>query len=59
MVTSRVRLRLSLEREYPVLPPELVKEDRPTVLESGAGSDAVRLFVERAQAVKVDFVLTD
>ncbi len=42
-----------------MLPPELVKEDRPTVLESGAGSDAVRLFVERAQAVKVDFVLTD
>jgi len=61
LVTSRVRLRLTGEREHPVPPLALALArtgDAPA-LEEVAGSEAVRLFVERAQAVKDDFALTD
>ncbi len=54
--TSRVRL--SCEREHAVPPLGLTgQDDRASVEEVGV-SEAARLFVERAQAVKEDFVLT-
>src|SRR5262249_4227623 len=56
LVTSRVRLRLSGEREYPVPPLPLPAED--VALEQTSASAAVRLFVERARAVAPDFALT-
>jgi predicted ATPase/DNA-binding CsgD family transcriptional regulator len=55
LVTSRVRLRLSGEREHLVPPLTVTEADRET---AGAESAAVRLFVARAQAVREDFVLT-
>jgi predicted ATPase/DNA-binding SARP family transcriptional activator/uncharacterized protein HemY len=58
LVTSRVVLRLSGEHECPVAPlalPDL--QHRPSV-EALSQIAAVALFVERARAVKPDFVLT-
>jgi predicted ATPase/class 3 adenylate cyclase len=64
IVTSRIVLHVSGERELPVaalsLPP--APSDRGTAsLDAGTvhKSEAVRLFVERAQAVRADFVLDD
>jgi predicted ATPase/transcriptional regulator with XRE-family HTH domain len=59
LVTSREVLRISGEHEFGVPP---LGVPRPS--EEGAGdqirqSEAVRLFVERARAVKPDFELTD
>ena len=59
LVTSRVRLRLSEEREFPVLPLALPQAEDQTPPGSFNGADAVRLFVARAQAVKPNFALTD
>jgi predicted ATPase len=59
LVTSRTALRLRAEREYPV--GELAMpafRDRPGVAELAA-LPAVRLFVDRAQAVRYDFALTE
>jgi predicted ATPase/DNA-binding NarL/FixJ family response regulator len=58
LVTSRVRLRLSGEREVPIPPLGLVEADQHRSVEEIATSDAVRLFVERAQAVQPDFSLS-
>ena len=58
LVTSRVRLRLSGEREYPVPPLPLPPPAVPSP-DVAAGSAAVRLFAERARAVRPDFGLTD
>ncbi len=80
LVTSRVVLRLSGEREFAVPPLALPSEEarrqnqelppagRDTVLDSGFSVlssaealtqyEAVRLFVERAQAVRADFAVT-
>lgn len=62
LVTSRVALRLSDEHTYAVPPLGLPgqadlagTEDRVAVL---GRSEAIRLFVERAQAVQADFALT-
>jgi predicted ATPase/DNA-binding CsgD family transcriptional regulator len=57
LVTSRVRLRLSGEREHVVPPLGLAGQDQDT-FEDSAASEAVRLFVARAQAVAEDFALT-
>jgi len=57
LATSRERLRLGGEREYAVPPLGWDVADGRDGAE-GAGSDAVRLFVERAQAVREDFALT-
>jgi predicted ATPase/DNA-binding CsgD family transcriptional regulator len=57
LATSRVRLRLSGEREYPVPPLGLPGKSAGDA--ELAESEAVRLFVERAQAVKPDFAVTD
>jgi predicted ATPase len=55
LVTSRIRLRITGEREYPVSP-------LPLSIPAAAGIDevsgAVQLFSDRAQAVAPDFVLT-
>jgi predicted ATPase/DNA-binding CsgD family transcriptional regulator len=58
LVTSRVRLRVSSEREHTVPPLELVAPDDQHRVQDVARSTAVRLFVERAQAVTADFALT-
>ena len=58
LVTSRVRLRLSGEREYPVPPLALSQPEELPGAGAAATSEAVRLFVERAQAVQPDFALT-
>ena len=55
LVTSRVRLRVSGEQEYPV-PPLALPDGELT--EGSAGPAAVRLFVARARAVSPDFALT-
>jgi predicted ATPase/DNA-binding CsgD family transcriptional regulator len=65
LVTSRVRLRLTAEREHAVPPLSLPGRDgeapqgRENVDTLLARSEAVRLFVERAQAVQEDFALSD
>lgn len=58
VTSSRAPLRLSGEQEYPVPPLELPDPERLPSLEVLAQSDAVRLFIERARAVKPDFMVT-
>lgn len=62
LTTSRIPLRLRGEREYPVgplaLPDPLDDQDRQPSFLAAADSPAVRLFVERIQAVKPAFTLT-
>ncbi len=58
LVTSRVRLRLSVEHEYLVPPMALVNGGETASLEEVTDSEAVRLFVARAQAAREDFALT-
>lgn len=55
LATSRIRLRISGEREFPVAP--LPLSASPHLGDAGIPG-AVRLFVERAQAIKPDFQLT-
>jgi predicted ATPase/transcriptional regulator with XRE-family HTH domain len=60
LATSRARLRLRGEREVPVEPLAVPSGAEPRAPLAGlAGVAAVRLFVERAQAVAPGFVLTD
>ncbi|MCC6179762.1 MAG: hypothetical protein IT305_30995 [Chloroflexi bacterium] len=62
LVTSRVALRVSEEHAYDVpplaLPPPGSPVDGNDVVAACARYDAIRLFVERAQAVRADFALT-
>ena len=58
LATSRARLRVSGEREHAVPPLSVMALDEPVAAETFAASEAVRLFVERGQAVKEDFTLT-
>ena len=58
LATSRVRLRLSGGREYPVLPLDLPGRGGEGPAADPAQSAAVRLFVARAGAVTPDFALT-
>jgi predicted ATPase/DNA-binding CsgD family transcriptional regulator len=58
LVTSRVRLRLSGEREFPVLPLTVPEPEDAAQPGGFNGAEAVHLFVARAQAVKPDFTLT-
>ncbi len=55
LITSRIRLRISGEREFPVGPLPLAL---PAMAEGGEAIRAVRLFVERAQAIQPDFSLS-
>jgi predicted ATPase/transcriptional regulator with XRE-family HTH domain len=57
LVTSRAAVRTYGERELPVVPLELPAPDHDLPLWAAAQLDAVRLFVERARAVRADFFL--
>ena len=59
LVTSRETLHISGEHEYPVPPLELPNLTKLPSLESLTQYPAVELFVQRAQAVKPNFRLTD
>ncbi len=59
LVTSRERLRLSGERDLPVLPLACPDPERLPAPEHVAAAPAVRLFVERALAANPGFVLGD
>jgi predicted ATPase/class 3 adenylate cyclase len=59
LATSRVALSLRGEQELVVPPLALPDPARPADLEALGRSDAVRLFVERAQAVGPGFELTE
>jgi len=59
LVTSREPLHLSAEHRYPVPPLAVPDPKRLPPLASLAQYDAVALFIERAQAVKPDFVVTN
>ncbi|MEP6693306.1 MAG: hypothetical protein ABJB39_01525, partial [Chloroflexota bacterium] len=58
ITSSRAPLRIAGEQEYPVPPLDLPDPKRLPSLEALAQSDAVRLFIERARAVKPDFMVT-
>lgn len=58
LATSRAPLRVQGEREYPLAPMELDVVDA-TGGERFLQSEAVQVFVQRAQAVRPDFALTD
>ena len=58
IASSRAPLRISGEQEFPVPPLELPDPERLPSLEALAQSDAVKLFIERARAVKPDFIVT-
>jgi predicted ATPase/DNA-binding CsgD family transcriptional regulator len=59
LATSRERLHLSGEHEYPVPPLGLPDPDRASDPDALSRYDAVALFVERAQAAKPDFRLDE
>ncbi len=59
LVTSRTALHLSGEHEFVVPPLSLPDLRDLPPLDRVAQSEAIRLFVERAQAVKSDFALTE
>ncbi|MGH3012064.1 MAG: ATP-binding protein [Gaiellaceae bacterium] len=58
LATSRVPLRLTLEREYRV-PPLAVPEVGETDADAITTSPAVRLYVDRAREAEPDFPVTD
>jgi predicted ATPase/class 3 adenylate cyclase len=58
IASSRAPLRISGEQEFPVPPLELPDPERLPSLDALAQSDAVRLFIERARAVRPDFMVT-
>lgn len=58
LATSRVPLRVYGEREFPVSPLELPAAESLSLPEQLAGIEAIRLFVERARAVRPNFDLT-
>ena len=59
LVTSREPLRLRAEREFPVDPLPLPVADTGISVEDALDAPAVRLFVERAQALKPAFALDE
>jgi len=59
LVTSRAPLQISGEYRFPVPPLELPQHARSTTTAEAEKIEAIRLFVERAQAVRPDFALTD
>src|SRR5438552_6842955 len=58
VTSSRAPLRLSGEQEFPIPPLDLPDPERLPSLEVLAQSDAVKLFIDRARAVKPDFMVT-
>jgi predicted ATPase/class 3 adenylate cyclase/DNA-binding CsgD family transcriptional regulator len=59
LATSRTVLRIYGEREFTVPPLELPDASHPQPVERLTQYEAVRLFVERAQAAKADFSVTN
>jgi predicted ATPase len=59
LATSRIPLRLYGEYEYSVPPLALPDPERPPSVERLTHYEAVRLFVERAQAAKADFSVSN
>ena len=59
LVTSRARLRITGEHEFAITPLGLPADERGVRLDDALASEAVRLFVDRAQAVRRDFMLND
>ena len=59
LATSRTVLRLRAEREYPVVPLTVPAFSEPPPMEQVASLPAVQLFVDRAQAIRYDFALTE
>jgi predicted ATPase/class 3 adenylate cyclase len=59
LVTSRAALRLAAEHEHPVLPLALPDPKQLPDLDALSQYDAIALFVERAQAVKPGFAVTN
>jgi len=57
LTTSRMPLRIRAEREYAVPPLGLPRRKPPPPPEQLSQFEAVRLFIERAQAVKADFTI--
>jgi class 3 adenylate cyclase len=57
LATSRMPLRLRAEREYAVPPLGLPRRKPPPPPEQLSQFEAVRLFIERAQAVRSDFTI--
>jgi predicted ATPase/class 3 adenylate cyclase len=58
IASSRAPLRISGEQEFPVPPLELPDPEHLPSLDVLAQSDAVKLFIERARAVRPDFMVT-
>ena len=58
VTSSRAPLRISGEQEFPIPPLELPDPERLPSLDVLAQSDAVKLFIERARAVRPDFMVT-
>ncbi|MCA9833607.1 MAG: tetratricopeptide repeat protein [Thermomicrobiales bacterium] len=59
LITSRTRLRLAAEHALPVPRLELPESGQATTLALAAQSPAVRLFVDRAEAILPDFKLSE
>ncbi|MDQ3862341.1 MAG: tetratricopeptide repeat protein [Actinomycetota bacterium] len=59
LVTSRTPLRIYGEHEYAVRPLELADPRRLPPLERLRQYEAIKLFIERAQAARADFSLTN
>ena len=57
LVTSRELLRLRAEQNYPVAPMETPLAPSDATVEELAAVESVRLFVDRARAVRPDFTL--
>ncbi|MBA3276408.1 MAG: protein kinase, partial [Chloroflexia bacterium] len=59
LATSRSRLRISGEREYPIPALAVPEIAQFPTFDQLLKSDAIRLFADRAQSVKPDFALTE
>jgi predicted ATPase/DNA-binding XRE family transcriptional regulator len=59
LVTSREILHLSAEREFPVPPLTVPDLNQPHDLQALTRYDSIALFVDRAQAARPNFALTD
>ncbi|MER3439078.1 MAG: hypothetical protein C4346_16650, partial [Chloroflexota bacterium] len=59
LVTSRAPLRVTGEHVYPITPLRLPACSATLTVAEAASSDAVALFVQRAQAARPDFLLTE
>lgn len=59
LITSRASLRMSGEHELPVPPLQMPDPQQLPALEQLSQYEAIALFLQRAQAVKPDFMLTE